>query len=196
MTRRREPTPRLERDRHGDVVEVEVARASAEKSTVTQCKTCPWKIGCDPLRDIPNGYSVELHEALRRTIKSGLESLSEPGRAMACHYAPPDASFPCAGWVHNQLGPGNNIRVRLAVAMGELPRPIVHGAQHETFDDETLPKSAPIVFADRDDDDMKLPPGATCGGCASFKRCEWLIGCDPGSTRCDWSPSRYRPRKG
>lgn len=189
MARRRESSapPPVSFDRHGDVVE------ACARATVKQCETCPWRVGCVPERDIPNGYSVELHEGLRRTIKSGLESLTSEGRAMACHYAPLDRPSPCAGWIHNQLGPGNNIRVRLAVAFGELPRPVVDGPQHETFD-ATLPKSSPIVFADRDDDDMKLPPGESCGGCASFKRCEWLIGCDPGSTRCDWSPSRFRPR--
>jgi hypothetical protein len=60
-------------------------------------------------------------------------------RAMACHHSKPGAEFACAGWVHNQLGPGNNIAVRLAVMTGSLPVPVVDGDQHETFDD-TLPE--------------------------------------------------------
>jgi hypothetical protein len=58
---------------------------------------------------------------------------------MACHHSPSDAARPCAGWLNNQLGPGNNLGVRLEVMMGELPFPEVDGPQHETFDD-TLPK--------------------------------------------------------
>jgi hypothetical protein len=112
---------------------------ACDRSPVKQCKTCPWRVGVDPGRDIPNGYSVELHEGLRNTI-------AEPGavspgqvRAMACHYSPVGKERPCAGWVHNQLGTGNSIAVRLAVITGEMPVPEVDGPQHETFD-ATLPK--------------------------------------------------------
>lgn len=108
--------------------------------TVKQCKSCPWRVDCDPEHDIPDGYSVELHEGLRNTIQSGIESL-RPGRAMACHYSKPGEEIPCAGWIHNQLGPGNNLAVRLAVMTGKLPVPEVEGEQHETFDD-TLPRKS------------------------------------------------------
>ena len=91
------------------------------------------------------------------------------------------------------------------------PPPCKHcGLRHETYQLgpwtvvcssalQTEGRIAPAVrddslLADRSDDDMNLPAGETCGGCANYKRCEWLIGCDPGSTRCDWSPSRFRPR--
>lgn len=50
-------------------------------NTVTQCDSCPWRVSCDPERDIPNGYSVELHENLRDTITSGIDSLG-PARAL------------------------------------------------------------------------------------------------------------------
>lgn len=109
------------------------------KALVVQCKTCPWKVDCVPERDIPNGYSVELHENLRGTIQEGMSSFS-CNRAMACHYAKADEKLPCAGWLHNQIGPGNNIGVRMAVLTGRLPAPRVDGEQHETFDD-TLPES-------------------------------------------------------
>ena len=116
------------------------ASAKVERPTVRQCLTCPWKVETVPDRDIPNGYSVELHEALSGTIQSGLTSLFRSCKtAMACHYAKHGEEFPCAGWLHNQLGIGNNIAVRLAVMHGQLPMPEVDGEQHERFED-TLPK--------------------------------------------------------
>lgn len=111
----------------------------AAPQTVRQCATCPWKVSTVPDRDIPNGYRVDLHESLRRTIQSGLDSIRSCSTAMACHYSEPGKEFACAGWLHNQLGVGNNIAVRLAVATGRMPVPEVTGEQHETFD-ATLPK--------------------------------------------------------
>ncbi len=32
---------------------------------------------------------------------------------------------------------------------------------------------------------------STCADCAHFKRCEWLVSCQPDNTSCDWSPSRF-----
>ena len=104
-----------------------------------QCATCPWKLTTVPDRDIPNGYNVTLHETLRGTIRTGLDSLRGCNRAMACHYSKPGEEFACAGWLYNQLGVGNNISVRLAVATGRMPIPEVDGEQHENFED-TLPK--------------------------------------------------------
>lgn len=111
-------------------------------NTVRQCKTCPWRTSCDPEKDIPNGYSVELHKDLRGTIKEGMESLFGPRRVMACHYSEPGLEIPCAGWMHNQIGPGNNLGLRLAVSLGTMPVPEVDGDQHPTFED-TLPKKKP-----------------------------------------------------
>lgn len=113
---------------------------TGEREVIRQCATCPWKVATVPDRDIPNGYKVEMHEALRGTIQSGLDSLFRPCKtAMACHYAKRGEEFVCAGWLHNQLGVGNNIAVRLAVATGQLPVPEVDGDQHDRFED-TLPK--------------------------------------------------------
>lgn len=61
---------------------------------------------------------------------------------MACHYSKLGEEFPCAGWLYNQLGVGNNLAVRLAVMSGRLPAPTVDGEQHERFED-TLPKTTP-----------------------------------------------------
>lgn len=107
---------------------------------VKQCKSCPWRVGCVPDQDIPNGYSVELHEDLRGTIaEPGAASLFRAQqRIMACHYSKVGEEFPCAGWLAHQLGDGNNIWLRIAVMRGRMPMPEVDGEQHKTFD-ETLP---------------------------------------------------------
>lgn len=114
-------------------------------STLKQCKSCRWRVDCDPDADIPGGYSRKLHRRklhrdLRCTIADGSASLRPGGiRAMACHYSPVGQEHACAGWLHNQLGPGNNIAVRMAVMVGRLPVPEVEGEQHETFE-TTMPK--------------------------------------------------------
>ena len=109
-----------------------------------QCKTCPWRVDCVPDEDIPNGYREDLHRALACTIQSGEASLRTalsggPMHVMACHYSEPGTESYCAGWIENQIGPGNNIAVRLAVMRGTMPRPKCIGAQHETLN-ATLPK--------------------------------------------------------
>lgn len=91
-----------------------------------------------PDRDIPDGYSRELHEGLKSTIAtpgdiSNLRSLN----VMACHHSRVGAEFACAGWLHHQLGAGNNIGVRMAVMRGRMPVPVVDGEQHGSFE-ETL----------------------------------------------------------
>ena len=53
---------------------------------------------------------------------------------MACHDARVGEEFPCAGWLHHQLGPGNNIAARIQVMRGQLPVPSVSGEQHHTFE--------------------------------------------------------------
>jgi hypothetical protein len=118
--------------------------AKDKLETVKQCKSCPWRVDCVPEKDIPNGYCANMHAELHGTIKSGLESLPRPGgviRAMACHYSKPGEEFVCAGWLENQLGPGNNIAARLKVMTGAWPVPEIDGEQHERFED-TLPKTS------------------------------------------------------
>lgn len=103
-----------------------------------QCKNCPWKITTNP-REIPHGYCEGKHEAL-------LGTLAVPGalpvarlRVMACHESPVGAERPCVGWFAHQLGPGNNIGLRLAVSRGEIEADFVlDGEQHERLQD-TLP---------------------------------------------------------
>ncbi|MBV9186628.1 MAG: hypothetical protein JO093_13485 [Acidobacteria bacterium] len=63
----------------------------------------------------------------------GVEALrAPPASRLAC--------LACAGWLNNQLGAGNNIGLRIAAMRGRFPQPLVHGPQHERFED-TLPGS-------------------------------------------------------
>lgn len=100
----------------------------------TQCEKCPWRVGVDPF-SIPDGYSVEKHIALANTIAEP-GSLHDSGHAFACHETD-DAH--CIGWLVNQIGPGNNIPLRIRMMTCENAAKIrLRGDQHETFED-TLP---------------------------------------------------------
>ena len=101
---------------------------------VKQCDKCPWRVDVDP-HDIPNGYCETKHAALEKTISSGIESMGNRS-AMACHETD-DAH--CIGWLVNQLGPGNNIGMRMQMMSCENAKYIrAVGDQHERFED-TLP---------------------------------------------------------
>lgn len=111
------------------------------KRTV-QCAKCPWRVDVDP-HEIPNGYCETKHQKLEDTIASGdgmdqIASLMTGSmRVMACHETH-DAH--CIGWLMNQLGPGNNIALRLSMRNCENIRAVrLIGDQHATFKD-TLPK--------------------------------------------------------
>lgn len=107
--------------------------------TRRQCAKCPWKVSTDP-HEIPHGYSEAMHRALAGTIRSGPGSMSGGLRVMACHETPPGNEKPCAGWLANQLGPGNNLGLRLAAARGQIDVDYeLEGPQHERFED-TLPR--------------------------------------------------------
>lgn len=103
-----------------------------------QCDKCPWKIATDPY-DIPNGYSEEQHRALETTIaQPGMMSFGSMPM-MSCHEHPPGKEVPCLGWLFNQIGPGNNVGLRLwAMRCENLGEAVLDGEQHETFED-TLP---------------------------------------------------------
>jgi hypothetical protein len=104
-----------------------------------QCAKCPWKVGTDP-NEIPNGYCERKHAALQSTIKSGLASIGNTLRMMACHETKAGKELPCVGWLANQLGPGNNIGLRMAVGAGRVSANFeLDGEQHERLED-TLPQ--------------------------------------------------------
>lgn len=101
-----------------------------------QCAKCPWKVSTDP-HEIPNGYSEDRHRALACTIAE--PGSMRPTNVMACHEHAPGEEAHCVGWLMNQLGPGNNIGLRLKMISCENAKSIkLDGEQHETFED-TLP---------------------------------------------------------
>lgn len=109
-------------------------------SRTRQCAKCPWKVNTNP-HDIPHGYSVKKHEGLSKTIaKPGALNIGMALNVMSCHEAAPEEQAYCIGWLHNQLGTGNNIGLRMAMRgcenIGDIE---LVGEQHETFND-TLPK--------------------------------------------------------
>lgn len=101
-----------------------------------QCAKCPWRVDVDPL-DIPNGYCVDKHRDLESTIsRNPHESLGSIQRVMACHETD-DAH--CIGWLVNQLGPGNNIGLRIRmISCDNRDKIKIVGDQHGCFED-TLP---------------------------------------------------------
>jgi hypothetical protein len=58
---------------------------------------------------------------------------------MACHESKPEDEMHCIGWLMNQLGPGNNIGLRLQMLEFDLSEVEIFGEQHERFED-TLPE--------------------------------------------------------
>ena len=106
-----------------------------------QCIKCPWKIETDP-REIPGGYCETKHRALKNTIArpADLQALFGDLRIMACHETTPERELPCVGWIANQMGPGNNLTLRLAIMKGGVLDGNVEtiGLQHQRFEN-TLP---------------------------------------------------------
>ncbi len=106
-----------------------------------QCAHCPWRVDCDPENDIPDGYSCEAHHKLEGTIADpGVISFGGKMRVMACHESYPGHEKFCVGYLANQLGPGNNIALRLEMIHGNLPKFETVGEQHKHFRD-TLPEN-------------------------------------------------------
>jgi hypothetical protein len=112
------------------------------KRTV-QCQKCPWREEVNP-HDIPYGYTEDLHRQLEETIagefdfRELLESERKPLKIMACHET---HNAHCIGWLINQLGPGNNIPLRIAMMSCRNVKHLkLRGEQHPTFWD-TLPQS-------------------------------------------------------
>jgi hypothetical protein len=113
-----------------------------------QCASCPWIVGNDP-HAIPNGYSVDKHQALADTIADpedpighalAVLSARQPLRIFACHS---EQGAHCVGWMANQLGAGNNVALRMAVRDCEnIGRLRLRGPQHQRFEDTLPPEAA------------------------------------------------------
>lgn len=110
------------------------------KRTV-QCAKCPWKVSTNPY-DIPDGYCELKHKNLKSTIaKEGELNIGGSLMIMACHHSDPENMQHCVGWIHNQLGVGNNIGLRMQMMSCENIQDLkVIGEQHERFED-TLPEN-------------------------------------------------------
>lgn len=106
------------------------------KRTV-QCKNCPWLLKTNPNTDIKGNYSKELHAELKKTIASGNfdEDISKPFHAMACHESYNGNEDMCVGWLSNQLGPGNNVPLRLRMMNYEKFKLKLIGPNHKTFEE-------------------------------------------------------------
>ena len=119
---------------------VSATTGTCKKPPRQQCAKCPWKVGTDP-NEIPGEYSAEKHAALDKTIATpgDLRTLGTL-RMMACHETDAGRELPCVGWLVHQLGPGNNLGLRLRVMSGQVDGNVrTVGPQHERFGD-TLPR--------------------------------------------------------
>lgn len=102
-----------------------------------QCESCPWKVTTNPFRDIP-GYDREKHRGLKKTISEGsIDELFDPAKAaMQCHKHTDDDPAHCIGWLMHQLGPGNNIAMRMQmITCTNRDKLKLDGEQHESFED-------------------------------------------------------------
>jgi Family of unknown function (DUF6283) len=107
-----------------------------------QCAKCPWKVNTNPF-DIPNGYCEVKHQNLKSTIAQpgSIQLIELPLQVMACHHSTDSRPQMCIGWLHNQLGAGNNIPLRISARKYSNLKDIkVKGPQHERFED-TLPSN-------------------------------------------------------
>lgn len=113
----------------------DTAKGGWKLKRTAQCAKCPWIAGSNP-HEIPNGYCEDKHRALKATIADPGSLRGNGGRAMACHEGH-DAH--CVGWLVHQLGPGNNIGLRLRMLSCVNVKAIrLRGEQHKRFED-TLP---------------------------------------------------------
>ena len=87
--------------------------------------------------DIPNGYEVEKHQALRDTIaEPGALDFSKAISVMACHET---HKAHCIGWMAHQLGIGENLVLRLeTMTCTNIEKMQIVGEQHPNFE-STLP---------------------------------------------------------
>ena len=101
-----------------------------------QCAKCPFKVTTNPSVDIPN-YNKNKHCNLENTISKDTYNLEGGSFAsMACHESTEKEPYHCIGWLHHQLGAGNNVRLRFRMFFCENAKDIrVFGKQHISFND-------------------------------------------------------------
>lgn len=98
-----------------------------------QCAKCPWKKSTNCATDIP-GYKWAMEKELIKCQAPGLQGLRGT-RVMACHESKEPRQYACVGWLVNQLGPGNNIALRLKAMDGRFAGLKVVGEQYESLEE-------------------------------------------------------------
>lgn len=84
-----------------------------------QCASCPWKRSVNP-DSLPGGYGHVDREAVARASIGDTVSLRREAPRMGCHVVRPGPVLPCVGWLVQQLGPGNNLALRMDVMVGRV----------------------------------------------------------------------------
>lgn len=102
-----------------------------------QCAKCPWKKSTG--NDIPNGFAKNAHDLMRRmTATPG--SLKRTELVMQCHETSDSDPLPCVGWLVHQLGPGNNLRLRLASIAGQIDGNVETVGPQHTHPEDVVPQ--------------------------------------------------------
>lgn len=84
-------------------------------------------------------YDEDVHQSLISTIAkpADLRGILGDLESMACHA---EQQAQCVGWLENQIGPGNNIGLRIRLMSCTNADQIkTFGKQHQRFED-TLPR--------------------------------------------------------
>lgn len=104
-----------------------------------QCANCPWKKSTKH-EDIDRreGFDVEYYKSVRDDFVSrpGFIGMSQDHDNMGCHKHPDEDDVPCIGWLAHEVGPGNNIGLRLWLTQFENSWDIeTVGEQHKSIYD-------------------------------------------------------------
>ena len=105
-----------------------------------QCPNCPWKVSTTA---IPGGSCPNKDEKLDGFRQSG-QSFGGSLQMMQCHDTQDDEPKACTGWVIHELGPGNNMGLRLKALAGGFEdletvgpqRRSIHGVVYEPLEDQ------------------------------------------------------------
>ena len=63
-----------------------------------------------------------------------------------------------------------------------------------TEQETRLPYRRYPITHPKQDREMNLPEGKTCGDCVHSRRCSLIFGRIPTDEVCDWSPSRFQAK--
>lgn len=148
--------------------------------TRTQCRKCPWRLDVNS-GDIPVGFNYEVHRRLGETVRHTATPLGNdvPLHMMACHETAEGTcdEKPCVGWLVHQLGPGNNIRLRLQAMRDDSFADVkCVGRQRSSFEE-----IRPTTHGDPNCDHHRTKPGAPMP--AASGSCRTEICCDCGAWR-------------